>query len=86
VATDNAPGFFNSARRSVALDVSGGDQTLAEVCDGFHCNTAGNVVGRLQGDSADGTFAVLAGVPYYHRFKSVTQSGTTAAGRFFYLT
>lgn len=70
--------------RSVLLDVSGGDQTPTDVPNGFHCNTAGNITGRLQGDSADGVFAVLAGVVYGHRFLVVRQTGTTAAGRFLY--
>ncbi|MDY3558109.1 hypothetical protein R5W23_000830 [Gemmata sp. JC673] len=71
-------------RQSLPLDVSGGDHTPADLPNGFHANSDGNIVGRLQDDTADRTFAVLAGLPYPYRFSVVRQTGTTASGQFLY--
>lgn len=79
-----APALAGVAVRSVALNVSGGDQTLAEIPSGFWCQTSGNIVGRLRDDAEDGTFPVVAGAIYGGRFAVIRQSGTSAAGRFLY--
>ncbi len=88
MATDASQSYANSPTgnviSSLPMDVSGGNQTLAAYPNGFHATTAGNVVGQLMGDSADRTFGVVAGAIYPYRFKSVTQTGTTATGVFLY--
>lgn len=83
-SADYAPTPTGLVIRSLLLNVSGGDQTPTDLPNGFHCNTAGNIVGRLSGDSDDGTFAVLAGIVYPYRFSVVRQTNTTATGRFVY--
>ncbi len=50
---------------------------------GIHCNVAGDVVGQLEGDSADGTFTLVAGATYPYCFKSISSLGT-ATGRALY--
>lgn len=69
---------------SLTLNVGGGDHVPTDLPNGFHCNAAGNLVGRLANDTADRTFALLAGCLYPYRFALVRQSGTTATGIFLY--
>lgn len=70
---------ISSISRMVAIDYSGGDVTLATVSRTLSCNTAGTVVLRCAGDSADVTRTMLAGVDYAWAVKLVRNSGTTAS-------
>ncbi len=47
---------------------------------GIHCNVAGDVVGQLEEDTADGTFSFVGGMTYPYCFKSITSLGN-ATGR-----
>jgi hypothetical protein len=68
---------------SLPLDIDSDDHTPDDVPNGFHCNTSGDLVGQLHGDTADRTFAMLAGVYYPYRF-TVVRDTSTADGLFLY--
>lgn len=63
----------------VAVDYSAGDATLTRSSRSLSCNTAGTVVMRMEGDTADITRYMLAGVDYPWSVKIVRNSGTTAS-------
>lgn len=71
-----------SARASLALNIGGGDQVLAQAARGFYCSGAGNIVGRLIEDTVDQTFSGLsAGTVYPFAFAVIRATGTTATGQ-----
>lgn len=49
-------------------------------CRAIHCNTAGNIVGILEDDSATLTFTLIAGLTYSYAFKHIYSTSTTATG------
>lgn len=69
------------AARSVAIDVSGGDQNLGTGLGstlGVYVGGNGNLVCRLKNDSADSTFTgLVAGNVYYLSVAIIRQTGTT---------
>lgn len=68
----------HSAPSSVALDVSSGDQALAQTCRGIYVGGDGNLVCRLDGDTSDRTFTgLLAGQVYPFAVSIIRQTGTT---------
>lgn len=69
------------AYNSVTIDVSGGNQTLAAGCRGFHVGVAGNIKVDFVGGST-ATMAVNAGATYAYQINKVYQTGTTATGCF----
>lgn len=70
--------YISGLTRSVAVDYSGGDVTLAVVSRSLSCNVAGTVVLRMANDTADITRYMLAGVDYPWAVKTVKNAGTTA--------
>jgi hypothetical protein len=75
--------FFGTkpVTRSVAVDYSGGDQNLGAglgPCQGIYVGGAGNLVCRLQNDSADTTFTgLLVGHVYHFAVAVIRQSGSS---------
>jgi hypothetical protein len=69
------------ATRTVAIDVSGGDQTLGTGLGpalGIYVGGNGNLVCRLKNDTADTTFTgLIAGNVYYLAVAIIRQTGTT---------
>ncbi len=70
-----------SAKNSVTIDVTGGDQSFSTglgPCNGIYVGATGNIVGRLSGDAADSTWTGLAaGVIHPLSFAVIRQTGTT---------
>jgi hypothetical protein len=64
------------------VDISATDHTFASKVAAIYCGTAGNVVVRLRGGSADRTIAVQAGSYLYGDFTIVRKTNTTATGLF----
>jgi hypothetical protein len=79
-----APTPTGNVIRSITLDIGSDDHTPANVPNGFHCDTAGNVTGRLLGDSVDTVRTLIAGAWYPYRWTVIRKTGTTAAGAFLY--
>ncbi len=81
-----ASGEFLLYRRSVAIDVSSTDQTLAEYGDAILITTTGNLVVRLIGDTTDTALtSVAANAILPLQVKQITRSGTTAVGKILYV-
>lgn len=72
-------GLEASARKSDPVVFASGTYTPPFQPTGIVATGAGDVVGKLLEDSADRTFGVTAGTNPL-RFKSITESGTTAPG------
>jgi len=75
----NSIEYIAGLRSMVALDYSAGDVTLATVSRSLSCNTFGTVVMRLEGDSADVTRYMIAGIDYPWAVKIIRNVGTTAS-------
>lgn len=70
-----------SARSAVAIDYSGGNQSLSGPCRAIYIATAGNLVVRLSGDTANRTFTgLLAGNIYPLSVVTIVQASSTATG------
>jgi len=69
-------------RRAVAISYGGGDQLFTTgIPYGVYIATAGNLVVRLSGDSADRTFSNMnAGQIYPLEVAAIRQTGSTAGG------
>jgi len=67
--------------RSELVDISSTDHTftIKEITGLWIGNTAGDVVGRLWGDSADSTWPVAANTMLPGRFKLIRKTNTTAS-------
>lgn len=74
------PNKISPAVRDIAVDISGGDQTLSEACRAIYVGGAGNIALRLAGATADSTYAVTAGSTIPISVKIFRQTGTTATG------
>lgn len=72
-------GLEASARKGEAVTFSGGTYTAGFQATGICAGAAGVVVGQLLEDESDISYYVNAGVNPL-RFKSITESGTTATG------
>ncbi len=71
----------HAVRRAVAIDYSGGDQTLSEPCRALYIASAGDLVVLLSGDTATATFTdLLPGMIYPLSVIKIIQSGSGAAG------
>lgn len=78
-------GSDKSARACEDVDISSTDSvpTLGTP-DGLFVGVAGDVVGRLLGDTADHTFTLAAGI-WPLRFRKITKTGTGASLQLKYL-
>lgn len=69
------------ATKTVAIDVSGGDQDLGSGLGpslGVYVGGAGNLVCRLANDSADTTFTgLVVGTVYWFSVSVIRKTGTT---------
>lgn len=72
-------GLTGSARKADTVEFTTGLYTAPWQPTGICALVAGNVVGKLLEDDTDRTFYVNAGVNPF-RFKTITESGTTATG------
>ena len=72
-------GLDASARKGEAVAYTTGLFTASFQATGVIAATAGNVVGKLLEDASDITYFVAAGTNPL-RFKTITESGTTATG------
>ena len=69
------------ARGAVAINYSGGDQSLAKYCRGVYISTGGNLAVRFADDSADVTLVgLVAGQWYPFCLAIIRQTSSTAAG------
>lgn len=71
----------SSARGSVAIDVSGGNQTLPAGVRGIYVGTTGNLKVDLP-DGSSPTFTNVAAGVFPVQATKVYQTGTTASGMF----
>ena len=74
----NSVEAISSITRNVAIDYSGGDQTLAVVSRSLSANVAGTVVLQMANDSSNVTRYMQAGIDYPWAVKIIRNSGTTA--------
>lgn len=74
----NSVQYIAGLTKNVAVDYSGGDQTLAVVSRSLSANVAGTVVLRMADDTADITRYMQAGIDYPWAVKLIRNSGTTA--------
>lgn len=76
---------LTSARRAVAIDYSGGDQTLSPPCRALLIETAGNLAVRMAGATEDVTLTNLsAGQVYPLAIAIIRETDSTAAGKALY--
>lgn len=58
--------------------LTGSAQTFDPPTRGIHVNATGNIIGKLEEDSADRTFSgLIAGMQYSYHFKSITSATAT---------
>lgn len=70
--------YISGLTKSVAVDYSSGDATLAVISRSLSCNVAGTVVLRMADDTVDITRYMQAGIDYPWAVKVVRNAGTTA--------
>jgi len=74
-----------SFKRAVAINYSGGDQTLSLPGKGLYISSAGNLVVRLRSGSSDTTLTgLLVGTVYNFEVVAIRQTSSTAAGLVLY--
>jgi hypothetical protein len=72
-------GLEAAARKGQAVAFTDGLYTASFQATGILVGVAGNIVGKLLEDTSDITYPVTAGMNPL-RFKTITESGTTATG------
>lgn len=78
-ANDDLVGFLASKCTPVTY-TSGSFLVTEDNSAGIFVGSDGNIVGQLEQDTEDRTFAVKGGIPYPFKFKSINETGTTAGG------
>lgn len=71
--------YLSGLTSMIAVDYSSADVTLTRPSRSLSCNVEGTVVMRMEGDSADVTRYMLAGIDYPWSVRIVRNSGTTAS-------
>lgn len=70
--------MFDGYKRSIAINVGGGDQTPTLPSAGLYVGGGGNLVCRMRNDTADTTLTgLLVGTVYQFEISIIRQTGTT---------